>query len=39
MYWGQIDAYSNYGGLMNRTIAQVGATGGNTGDRLLVYVR
>jgi len=39
MYWGQIDAYSNYGGLMNRTTAQIGATGGNTGDRLLVYVR
>lgn len=39
MYWGQIDVYSNYGGLMNRTTAQVGGTGGNTGDRLLVYVR
>ena len=39
MYWGQIDAYSNYGGLMNRTTPQVGSSGGNTGDRLLVYVR
>jgi hypothetical protein len=39
MYWGQIDAYSNYGGLMNRTTPQVGGGGGNTGDRLLVYVR
>jgi hypothetical protein len=39
MYWGQIDDYSNYGGLMNRTTAQIGATGGNTGDRLLMYVR
>ena len=39
MYWGQIDAYNNYGGLMNRTTAQIGAAGGDTGDRLLVYVR
>lgn len=39
MYWGQIDAYTNYGGLMNRTTPQIGATGGNTGDRLLIYVR
>ena len=39
MFWGQIDAYTNYGGLMNRTTAQIGATGGSTGDRLLVYVR
>lgn len=39
MFWGQIDAYSNYGGLMNSTVAHVGASGGNTGDRLLVYVR
>ena len=39
MYWGNIDAYSNYGGLMNRTTPQSGSSGGNTGDRLLVYVR
>lgn len=39
MYWGQIDAYTNYGGLMNRTTPHVGGGGGNTGDRLLVYVR
>jgi len=39
MFWGQIDAYNNYGGLMNRTSAHIGAGGGNTGDRLLVYVR
>lgn len=39
MYWGNIDSFSNYGGLMNRTTAQSGATGGDTGDRLLVYVR
>lgn len=39
MYWGQIDAYSNYGGLMNRTTPQIGSGGGNTGDTILVYVR
>lgn len=39
MYWGNIDAFSNYGGLLNTTTAHVGSSGGNTGDRLLIYVR
>lgn len=39
MFWGNIDAFSNYGGLLNQTNAHSGAGGGNTGDRLLVYVR
>ena len=39
MLWGNIDAFSNYGGLLNQTTAHSGAGGGNTGDRLLVYVR
>lgn len=39
MYWGNIDAYSNYGGLLNQTTAHGGISLGNTGDRLLIYVR
>ena len=39
MFWGNIDAFSNYGGLMNTTTALSGPGGGNTGDRLLVYVK
>ena len=39
MYWGNIDAFSNYGGLLNRTTAWASSSGGNTGDRLLIYVR
>lgn len=39
MFWGQIDAYTNYGGLLNTQIPHIGSGGGSTGDRLLVYVR
>lgn len=39
MYWGNIDAFSNYGGLLNKVNAHSGSGGGNTGDRLLVYIR
>jgi hypothetical protein len=39
MFWGNIDLVSNYGGFMNSKTAWIGAAGGNTGDRLLVYVR
>ncbi len=39
MFWGNIDSYTNYGGIMNTNIANIGAGGGNTGDRLLMYVR
>ena len=39
MYWGNIDAFSNYGGLLNTTTAWASSSGGNTGDRLLIYVR
>ena len=39
MYWGNIDAQSNYGGLMNHYIAHSGSGGGNTGDTLYAYVQ
>jgi hypothetical protein len=39
MFWGNIDAYTNYGGIMNTTVANQGAGGGSTGDRLLMYIR
>lgn len=39
MYWGNIDAFSNYGGILNTTTAWAGSSGGNTGDRLLIYIR
>ena len=39
MYWGNIDATSNYGGLMNQYNATSGSGGGNTGDTLYAYVK
>lgn len=40
MYWGQIDAYSNYGGIMNQTTPHTGSGAGlGYTDKLLVYVR
>ena len=39
MYWGNIDAQSNYGGLMNQYNATSGSGGGNTGDTLYAYVK
>jgi len=39
MYWGNIDATSNYGGLMNQYNATSGSGGGNTGDTLYAYVQ
>ena len=39
MFWGNIDAFTNYGGLLNQTTAHVGSSLGSTGDRLLVYVK
>ena len=39
MYWGNIDAQSNYGGLMNQYNATSGSGGGNTGDTLYAYVQ
>ena len=38
MYWGNIDSTSNYAGLRNSYDAHIGSSGGNTGDRLYVYV-
>ena len=38
MFWGQIDAPSNYGGFMNLLSPTSGSGGGNTGDKLLVYL-
>jgi hypothetical protein len=39
MIWGNIDAFSNYGGLLNTKTPWASAATGNTGDRLLVYIR
>ena len=39
MYWGNIDATSNYGGLMNHYNDHQGSGGGNTGDTLYAYVK
>jgi hypothetical protein len=38
MYWGQIDVPSNYGGLLNTISPHSGSGGGNTGDKLLIYL-
>lgn len=38
MYWGNIDSTTNYGGLLNTPYPHSGSGGGNTGDRLLVYL-
>lgn len=38
MYWGNIDAVSNYGGILNTMSPHSGGSLGNTGDKLLVYV-
>ena len=38
MYWGQIDAPSNYGGFLNTVYPLSGSGGGNTGDKLLIYL-
>ena len=38
MFWGQIDAASNYGGVMNTPYNNVGSGGGNTGDTIYVYL-
>ena len=38
MYWGQIDDPSNYGGFLNTVYPHSGSGGGNTGDKLLIYV-
>ena len=39
MYWGNIDAQSNYGGLMNQYNSTSGSGGGNKGDTLYAYVK
>ena len=38
MFWGQIDGTGNYGGLLNVIDGHSGASGGNTGDKLLIYL-
>lgn len=38
MYWGQIDDPSNYGGFLNTVFPASGSGGGNTGDKLLIYL-
>jgi len=38
MFWGNIDAVSNYGGIMNLWNPHSGSGGGSTGDKLFVYL-
>ena len=38
MYWGNIDSTTNYGGILNTPYPHSGSGGGNTGDRLYVYL-
>ena len=38
MYWGNIDATSNHGGIMNIYDPHTGSGGGSTGDKLFVYL-
>tara|TARA_R100000030_G_scaffold28254_1_gene20740 strand:- start:4530 stop:5912 length:1383 start_codon:yes stop_codon:yes gene_type:complete len=38
MYWGNIDSTGNYGGILNKTEPHSGSGGGNTGERLFVYL-
>lgn len=38
MYWGQIDAGSNYGGVLNTPYPHVGSGGGSTGDTLHIFL-
>jgi hypothetical protein len=39
MYWGNIDAYNNYGGFMNHYNDHQGSGGSATGDTLYAYVK
>ena len=39
IYWGNIDSISTWGGILNTYSAHRGSGGGNTGDRLLIYLR
>ena len=38
MFWGNIDNTTNYGGLLNLIDGHSGNGGGNTGDKLLIYL-
>lgn len=38
MVWGNIDSTGNYGGILNTVYKHSGSGGGNTGEKLLVYV-
>lgn len=38
MYWGQIDAPTNYGGFMNQVYPHSGSGAGNASDKLLIYL-
>lgn len=38
MIWGNIDSTGNYKGIVNNPYAESGSSGGNTGDRLYVYL-
>ena len=38
MFWGNIDSTANYGGLLNVIHGHSGASGGDTGYKLLIYL-
>lgn len=38
MYWGNIDSTGNYGGILNKVEPHSGSGGGNTNERIFVYL-